>query len=95
MATKQISLKDKPLVFKKGDVLRAELCIGLQSKTKIHVVRVMRDVGVDLVVYRYRTKYKNNWTFEVKTAYSLRFIIRYWKDFEAQERKREKKGPEE
>ncbi len=84
-----LSLWDKkPLTFKAGDRIHMHLSNGTLGKTKIYVVGVMTDRGIDVVMYRWWVKHKKYWRYEAETVHNMSFHIRFWKKADADEKKR-------
>jgi hypothetical protein len=78
----------KPLTFKAGDKLHMRLSNGTLGKTKIHIVGLVNDRGIDVVMYRWWVGHKKYWRYEAETAINMSFNIRFWNKADADEKKR-------
>jgi len=84
-----LSLWDKKhLVFKVGDKLHMRLSNGTLGKTKIHIVGLVNDRGIEVVMYRWWVGHKKYWRYEAETVHNMSFHIRFWKKADADEKKR-------
>lgn len=81
----------EPMKFKVGGYLRIPVSGAIARRTKVHVIGIANDEGVEVITYRWWAKHKRYWVYEAETANMLSYKIRIYDIGDKEERNKARK----